>query len=370
MPSKEAARESRKKENNRAYYEAHRESILSERKDKYSSECRSQRHANEYYKNVTASREKSAEATKTSFNKDLAKSRIESAERQREYYHQDLEKSRTEVAKKKREHYHQDLEKSRVDSAESTKEHYRKDVAKSHAATRSSTSKYYSNIEKLCKESKHRYLLKPPTESQMHSCVDSMIEGLLQQKETCSAIVNRFTKLFYSIVDEMSLTTRKKTACRIVSRKLMHEALSTRKTSVGVLLRSLRKISGIQLVSEDDLEIQLHSSASEPYYYETAYKFSAPEEVTIVDHDNRCLVTRSKSSDPQECPLYSTVIPVDERGRCVLAEEVGTGRTSDDRPKSWRCSELCKQLTDEEMDEILQIKLAFERPLEEVNHGH
>ena len=157
MPSKEAARKSRKKENNRAYYEAHREAILSERKDKYSSECRSQRHANEYYKNVTALREKSAEATKTSFNKDLAKSRIESAERQREYYHQDLEKSRTEVAKKKREHYHQDLEKSRVDSAESTKEHYRKDVAKSRAATRSSTSKYYfSNIEKLCKESKHR----------------------------------------------------------------------------------------------------------------------------------------------------------------------------------------------------------------------
>ena len=75
-----------------AYYEAHTESILSERKDKYSSECRSQRHANEYYKNVTASREKSAEATKASFNKDLAKSRIESAERQREYYHQDLEK--------------------------------------------------------------------------------------------------------------------------------------------------------------------------------------------------------------------------------------------------------------------------------------
>ena len=92
MPSKEAARKSRKKENNRAYYEAHTESIFSERKDKYSSECRSQRHANEYYKNVTASREKSAEATKTSFNKDLAKSRIESAERQREYYHQDLEK--------------------------------------------------------------------------------------------------------------------------------------------------------------------------------------------------------------------------------------------------------------------------------------
>ena len=139
----------------------------------------------------------------------------------------------------------------------------------------------------------YRYLLKPPTESQMHSCVDSMIKGLLQQKETCSAIVNRFTELFYSIVDEMSLTTRKKTACRIVSRKLIHEALSTRKTSVGVLLRSLRKISGIQLVSEDDLEIQLHSSASEPYYYETAYKFSAPEEVTIVDHDNRCLVTKS-----------------------------------------------------------------------------
>ena len=69
MPSKEAARKSRKKENNRAYYEAHTESILSERKDKCSSECRSQRHANEYYKNVTASRDKSAEATKNHLTK-------------------------------------------------------------------------------------------------------------------------------------------------------------------------------------------------------------------------------------------------------------------------------------------------------------
>ena len=31
MPSKEAARKSRKKENNRAYYEAHRESLYSQR---------------------------------------------------------------------------------------------------------------------------------------------------------------------------------------------------------------------------------------------------------------------------------------------------------------------------------------------------
>ena len=152
----------------------------------------------------------------------------------------------------------------------------------------------------------------------------------------------------------------------MVCRKLMHEVLSVRKSTVGLLLHSLRKISGIKLDNDDDLEIQLHSSASEPYYYETAYKFSVPEEVTIVDRVNKCLMTQLKSPKANECPLYTTVIPVDETGRCVLAEEIGISKTSDDRPKSWRCSEFCKQLTNEEINEILQIKLVFERPLEEV----
>ena len=48
----------------------------------------------------------------------------------------------------------------------------------------------------------------------------------------------------------------------------------------------------------------------------------------------------------------------------MLAEKASTSRFSDDRPKNWRCSEMCIQLTGEEIDKILKIKLAFEMTLE------
>jgi len=35
-------------------------------------------------------------------------------------------------------------------------------------------------------------------------------------------------------------------------------------------------------------------------------------------------------------------IPVNEKGHCVLSEQVGEEKTSDDRPKNWKYRELCK----------------------------
>ena len=55
MPSKEAARRNRRKSKNKAYYEAHKDNILLNKKENYSSEDRSQRHLDEYYKHVTGS---------------------------------------------------------------------------------------------------------------------------------------------------------------------------------------------------------------------------------------------------------------------------------------------------------------------------
>ena len=72
--------------------------------------------------------------------------------------------------------------------------------------------------------------------------------------------------------------------------KMVHEALSSRKRNVGILLKTLQKINAIQ-ISEDDLLEGFHTSSSEPYYYDTGYKSSALKEVTTVDHEKRCLVT-------------------------------------------------------------------------------
>ena len=82
MPSKEVAQRNRRKSKNKAYYEAQKDDILSNKKENYSSEDRSQRHLDEYYKHVRDSRMKSAESTKVSYDKmwrDLVKIELEHA---------------------------------------------------------------------------------------------------------------------------------------------------------------------------------------------------------------------------------------------------------------------------------------------------
>ena len=44
MPSKQASQRNKRKETNRVYYETHKDTILSNKKEKYSTEGRSERH--------------------------------------------------------------------------------------------------------------------------------------------------------------------------------------------------------------------------------------------------------------------------------------------------------------------------------------
>ena len=65
MPSKDRARRNKKTEINKLYYEVNKDTILSDRKDKYDMDKRSNRHNEEYYRDIASSRVKSAESSKT-----------------------------------------------------------------------------------------------------------------------------------------------------------------------------------------------------------------------------------------------------------------------------------------------------------------
>ena len=192
----------------------------------------------------------------------------------------------------------------------------------------------------------------------------------------CSDFIQKFSKVYSTTAGSMSHAVKEKTACCLVSKKMVHDALSTRKDNVGIFFKkSARKINAIQLETEDELLQGCHTISSEPYFYDTGYKSSCLKQVTVVDHDKRCLVSQAKCPEIDECALHYMAIPVDEKGRCflvnengccVLSEQVGEEKTSDDCLKHWKCCELCKTLTDQEIDEILTIKKVFERPLEEI----
>ena len=153
--------------------------------------------------------------------------------------------------------------------------------------------------------------------------MDNLIEALLQKKEICSDFIEKFSKVYSTTAGSMSYVVKEKTACRLVSKKMVRDALLARKGHVGNLLKSVRKINAIQLETEDDLLEGCHTISSEPYFYDTGYKSSCLKQVTVVDHDKRCLVTQAKCPEVDECALHYMTIPVDEKGRCVLSEQVG-----------------------------------------------
>ena len=82
----------------------------------------------------------------------------------------------------------------------------------------------------------------------------------------------------------------------------------------------------------------LHSKSSEPFYAETAYKVLAASEETVVDH---------------------VTIAVDENAvyHLSLDDEVAEN-------KGWPCSILCKKLTEQQKEALVQLKRHFDNPVE------
>jgi len=63
--------------------------------------------------------------------------------------------------------------------------------------------------------------------------VDNLMETLLQQKEICSDIIEKFSEVYGTTADSMSPAVKEKTVCRLVSQKMVHDALSVRKAMLA-----------------------------------------------------------------------------------------------------------------------------------------
>ena len=129
-----------------------------------------------------------------------------------------------------------------------------------------------------------RYVLRPPSDSDVKSYVDNVTEALLLQKDKCNDIILKFSEIYGIKADSLLTAVKERTACRLLSKKMIHDALLIRKKHVGILLKSLQRINAIQLASEYDFLEGVHTVSSEPFFYDTGYKTTAPKQVTIVDH--------------------------------------------------------------------------------------
>ena len=126
----------------------------------------------------------------------------------------------------------------------------------------------------------------------------------------------------------MSVKRLKQHVLMIATRNLINKALSLRQQNMRGLLKTTNEIKKDSLKSEQDFGSQCHTASSEPFYYDSAY--------TITKHD---------------------VIPVDEEGKCIIAEHI-----DDSSGKKWKCTKECKTLLQSDINAIVSFRQAFEEP--------
>ena len=165
--------------------------------------------------------------------------------------------------------------------------------------------------------------------------------------EAMSQLRGTFKQLHPGIAKQMSRILGR-TVCRVAARRLLNKALQLRKMHAGYLLKDIRSIKSTKITNRDDFGKGCHSASTEPYFYDSSYQYI-------------------KRFSP---------ISINEAGECVLAKEIEPDRDNsksdkdssekDTKKKKWECSSECKPVTDAEVDAILELKAAFEMPLEDV----
>ena len=200
--------------------------------------------------------------------------------------------------------------------------------------------KYYArHKDDICLTRRDRYILSQPNTGDKERYLKSLQANLLNDFEARSELMKTFRKQHESVAKRIRRVLGR-TACRLAARRLLHKALQVRKDHAGSLLKCITSIKSLQITQRADFGKGCHTMASEPFFYDSAYQHVKKD----------------------------IAIPVNEDGQCVVAEELhnddkkGTCR----QIKKWECSRECKAVTDTEVDAILILKTAFEKPIQEV----
>ena len=195
--------------------------------------------------------------------------------------------------------------------------------------------------------------MKPPNNSEVEKYIDKVFDEIFNNEIDKDNIVEMFAEKFENLAKEMPVANRWRSACRIVAKKIVRDNLALRRKFVGQLLRTVRLISQ-QTFSEETFEEGLHTVSSEPYFHDTSYKCPASKEVTVIDRDNKCLVTESRFSiDENEYSLDGISIAVDDNGRCYLNLD------DDTSSKTWKCDLTCRALDSVDKQIIIDLKNEF-----------
>ena len=219
--------------------------------------------------------------------------------------------------------------------------------AKSRAQKSKSCSEYYRERQSLlCSNRRNRYRLAEPKRRVKDLYANVTQRNLVLDNKARIEVV-KVVRQRFPIVVKRNLVSR--IACGYAARRLVNKSLHVRKEHAGNLLKVTREITRLSIKGEKDFGDTIHTASSEPYFHDSAY---------------------------QQVQRY-TAVPIDERGRCFVANGVSTmvhvdKTASPTQPKTeqqflrWKCCSECKPLTKAEVSAIVELKDSFDKPMIEL----
>ena len=229
-----------------------------------------------------------------------------------------------------------------------------------HKANRSARLKYFRKYyccTKIKPVTKAKYRLTQPTLLVIDQCVNTVKANLRANSKAMSQLEEAFKARHGGVAEQLSRDDLEMTVCRLAAQRLVSKALQVRKEHAGLLLGSLKSIKSIKLNEESDFGNNCHTRSTEPFFYEAAY---------------------------QPVVVRDTPIPINERGECVVAEEIpcepseNVSSDSAQTPKSdsvpevykkWQCHKECRPLSVSEVAAILDLRSCLELSVEEAREA-
>ena len=275
---------------------------------------------------------------------------------------------------------------------------------------------YYSYKRERRTDRCARYALKQPTPDRKQTYVREIQKQLMQSKVARDELLKAFKARYSSFAARKPRVSRQ-VVCGSASRQLLSKVLRKRQQAAGLLLQSIKSIKKDirSFESEDDFGERCHTRSSEPYFFESAYCHVKCNEVFPVNEKGQLVIadcitdTKSDRQQPktngnigdEETRPIADELTNSKKVQCTSAnstqnatsgsadnlgtvlsaniddgKEAGTsgegfasstkGPQMSDNPTKYKCSYLCKPLTQTEIDAIVTLRQAFDRPVEQL----
>ena len=109
---------------------------------------------------------------------------------------------------------------------------------------------------------------------------------------------------------------------------------------MGAFIARVRKVNDLD-ISVNNFGDSYHTASSEPYYYDESYV----------------------------CAPRNSPIPVDDMGRCIVAQEIGERNQKSGHPLKWKCTRECKNPTTSEQASIVELKAMYRQQMHKLRQS-